>query len=49
MVFMIFIGIVYGALTGNLGEINSIILKEAQEGVTFAINLIGIMSFGWVL
>lgn len=43
--FMIFIGIVYGALTGNLGEINSIILKEAQEGVTFAINLIGIMSF----
>lgn len=43
--FMICIGIIYGALTGNLGEINNIILKEAQEGVTFAISLIGIMSF----
>ncbi len=34
-------------MTGNLGgEINNIILKEAQEGgVTFAISLIGIMSF----
>lgn len=42
---MIFIGILYGAFTGNLGEINNIILKEAQEGVTFAISLIGIMSF----
>ena len=43
--FMICIGIIYGALTGNLGDINNIILKEAQEGVTFAISLIGIMSF----
>lgn len=43
--FMIFIGIVYGALTGNLGEINTIILEEAQEGVVFAISLIGIMCF----
>ena len=42
---MIFVGIIYGALTGNLGEINEIILKEAGEGVTFAIGLIGIMSF----
>jgi spore maturation protein A len=43
--FMICIGIIYGALMGNLGDINNIILKEAQEGVTFAISLIGIMSF----
>ncbi|QQY79878.1 spore maturation protein A [Keratinibaculum paraultunense] len=43
--FMIFIGMIYGALTGNLEEINNIIFKEAQEGVTFAISLIGIMSF----
>ena len=42
---MIFVGIIYGAFTGNLGEINGIILKEAGEGVTFAISLIGIMSF----
>lgn len=42
---MIFIGILYGAFTGNLGELNNIILKEAQEGVTFAISLIGIMCF----
>ncbi len=44
---MIFVGIIYGALTGNLGgEVNEIILKEAGEGgVTFAIGLIGIMSF----
>lgn len=42
---MIFVGILYGALTGNLGEINNIILKEAQEGVSFAISLIGIMGF----
>lgn len=43
--FMIFIGIVYGALTGNLGAINTIILEETQEAVTFAISLIGIMCF----
>ncbi|HFL3828410.1 TPA: nucleoside recognition domain-containing protein [Clostridioides difficile] len=42
---MIFIGIIYGAITGNLKEINNILLKEAGEGVTFAISLIGIMSF----
>lgn len=42
---MIFIGIIYGALTGNLGEINGIIIREAGEGVTFAISIIGIMSF----
>ena len=42
---MICIGIVYGALMGNLSELNNIILKEAQEGVSFAISLIGIMSF----
>ena len=44
---MIFVGIIYGAFTGNLAEINNIIIKEAGEGVTFAIGLIGIMSF-WI-
>ena len=42
---MVSIGIIYGFLTGNLGEINNIILREAGEGVAFAISLIGIMSF----
>ncbi|HLR33735.1 MAG TPA: nucleoside recognition domain-containing protein [Tissierellales bacterium] len=42
---MIFIGIIYSLLTGNLKEINNIILREAQSGVTFTISLIGIMSF----
>ncbi len=42
---MIFIGIIYGGLTGNLNEINNIIISEAGEGVTFAISLIGIMAF----
>ena len=42
---MIFVGILYGALTGNLAEINEIILKEAGEGVTLVISLIGVMSF----
>jgi len=42
---MIFIGIIYAVYTGNLGEINNIILTEAEEGVMFAISLIGIMAF----
>lgn len=42
---LIFIGIIYGILTGNLGEINNIIIEEAGEGVTFGIGLIGIMAF----
>ncbi|MBZ2175062.1 spore maturation protein [Schnuerera sp. xch1] len=42
---LIFIGIIYGILTGNLDEINNIIIKEAGEGVTFGIGLIGIMAF----
>lgn len=42
---MIFIGIIYAVFTGSLGEINHIILSEAQEGVVFAISLMGIMAF----
>lgn len=42
---LIFVGIIYGVFSGNLGEINNIILEEAGEGVTFGISLIGIMSF----
>lgn len=42
---LIFIGIIYGIFTGNLGEINNIIIDEAGEGVTFGIGLIGIMAF----
>ena len=43
---MIFVGIIYGAFTGNLAEINNIIIKEAGEGVTFAIGLIELCPFG---
>ena len=43
--FMIAIGIIYGTLTGNLDKVNNIILKEAGEGTTFALGLMGIMSF----
>lgn len=41
---MIFIGIVYGIMTGNIEAVNDVILREAGEGVTFTIGLIGIMS-----
>lgn len=44
---MIALGIIYGALTGNLNEINNIIVREASEGATFALGLLGIMSF-WI-
>lgn len=44
---MIALGIVYGALTGNLSEINNIIIREATEGASFALGLLGIMSF-WI-
>ncbi|NLJ78288.1 MAG: spore maturation protein [Tissierellia bacterium] len=41
---MIFVGIVYGIITGNIEVINDAILGEAGEGVTLTISLIGIMS-----
>ncbi len=45
---MIVIGIVYGALNGNLNEINNIILKEASEGVSFALGLMGGIMCFWI-
>ena len=42
---LIFFGIIYSLFSGNLQEINNAILKEAEAGVLFSINLIGIMSF----
>ena len=42
---LIFVGILYGTITGNLGEINNIIIDQAAEGVTFGISLMGIMAF----
>ncbi len=42
---MIFVGIIYSLFTGNLKEINHIVLREAQEGVNFTISLMGIMCF----
>ena len=42
--FLIVISIGVATLTGNLEIINEAIITDAQEGVTFAISLIGIMS-----
>jgi len=42
---LIFIGILYGIISGNLGEINNAIIEEAEGGVAFGISLIGIMAF----
>ncbi|NLY76761.1 MAG: spore maturation protein [Tissierellia bacterium] len=43
--FLIIVGILYGTLSGNLGQINNIILEQAEEGVSFGIGLMGIMAF----
>lgn len=42
--FLIIISIGVATLTSNLEIINEAIITDAQEGVTFAISLIGIMS-----
>ena len=41
---MIFIGIVGSVFTGNLGELNKIILGEASRAIEFAISLAGVMA-----
>lgn len=44
---MILIGIVYGALTGNLTEVTEQVLSSAGEAVTLCITMAGVMAF-WV-
>lgn len=42
---MIIIGLLYGALRGNLAEITNAALDSSKEAVTLCITMIGVMSF----
>ena len=42
--FMILIGILYGAFTGNIGAVSEAVLASAQEGVELCITMLGVMS-----
>ena len=45
--FMILIGIVFAAFTGNLPEITNAALNSSKEAVSLCITMMGVMSF-WV-
>lgn len=45
--FMIMIGIIYGAITGNMEAITKAALDSAGEAVSLCITMIGVMSL-WV-
>lgn len=45
--FMIIIGILYAALTGNLPAVTNAALDSSKEAVTLCITMLGVMSF-WV-
>lgn len=42
---MIIIGILYGTLQGNLGDITNAALDSSKEAVTLCITMMGVMSF----
>ncbi len=44
---MMLIGVIYGALTGNLSEVTDQALVSAKEAVTLCITMAGVMAF-WV-
>ena len=44
---MIIIGILYGALQGNLADVTNAALDSSKEAVTLCITMMGVMSF-WV-
>ena len=43
--FMLLIGVVYGALTGNLPALTDAALSSAKEAVTLCVTMLGVMSF----
>ena len=43
--FMIIIGIIFGAFTGNLPNVTEAALDSAKEAVSLCITMIGVMSF----
>lgn len=45
--FMLLLGVVYAAITGNLPSITDAALDSAKEAVSLCITMIGVMSF-WV-
>ena len=45
--FMILIGIIFAAFTGNLPEITNAALDSSKEAVSLCITMMGVMSF-WV-
>ncbi len=45
--FMIVIGIIYAALTGNLSAVTSAALDSSKEAVTLCVTMLGVMSL-WV-
>lgn len=42
---MLIIGIVYGAITGNMQSITDAVLSSAKEAVTLSVTMLGIVSF----
>ncbi len=45
--FMIMIGVIYGAMTGNMREVSNAALNSAGEAVSLCITMMGVMAL-WV-
>ena len=43
--FMILIGVLYGAFTGNISEVSNGFLTSSKEAVTLCITMLGVLSF----
>lgn len=43
--FMIIIGVVYGAITGNISEVSNGFIDSSKEAVTLCLTMLGIVSF----
>lgn len=43
--FMILIGILYGAFTGNISEVSNGFLTSSKEAITLCITMLGVLSF----
>lgn len=43
--FMIIIGVIYGAVTGNISEVSNGFIDSSKEAVTLCLTMLGIVSF----
>lgn len=43
--FMIIIGVIYGAITGNISEVSNGFIDSSKEAVTLCLTMLGIVSF----